>query len=173
LERTDATGSYTFAGLATGTYFVGTEIDGYFDELYDDLPCPTSCNVTAGTPISVTFGATATGIDFELGDPPDQPILTVTRAGVGTGTVTSAPAGIDCGADCSEPYPPGTVITLTAAADAGAAFTGWTGGGCSGTGTCVVALNIDTTVTATFDSALLFADGFESGNTSAWSSKVP
>ena len=31
--------------------------------------------------------------------------LTVTRAGSGTGTVTSTPAGINCGADCTEPYP--------------------------------------------------------------------
>ena len=33
LEFTDGTGSYTFAGLPTGTYFVRTDIDGYFDEL--------------------------------------------------------------------------------------------------------------------------------------------
>ena len=39
--------------------------------------------------------------------------LTVAKAGTGTGTVTSSPAGISCGADCSEPYSSGTVVTLT------------------------------------------------------------
>ena len=32
----------------------------------------------------------------------------------GTGTVTSRPAGIDCGTDCNEPYNQGTTVTLTA-----------------------------------------------------------
>ena len=41
--------------------------------------------------------------------------LVVTKAGTGTGTVTSAPAGISCGADCNELYPVGTMVTLTAA----------------------------------------------------------
>ncbi len=39
--------------------------------------------------------------------------LTVAKAGTGSGTVTSSPAGISCGADCSEPYNSGTVVTLT------------------------------------------------------------
>jgi hypothetical protein len=33
----------------------------------------------------------------------------------------------------------------------GSTFTGWSGGGCSGTGTCVVTLGADTTVTPTFE----------------------
>ncbi len=33
--------------------------------------------------------------------------LTVTKAGTGTGTVTSSPAGISCGADCSQAYASG------------------------------------------------------------------
>ena len=40
--------------------------------------------------------------------------LSVTKAGTGSGTVSSNPAGINCGADCSEAYSPGTVVTLTA-----------------------------------------------------------
>ena len=76
--------------------------------------------------------------------------LTVTKAGNGTGTVTSAPAGINCGATCSASFSSGTVVTLTATPGAGQNFTGWSGGGCSGTGTCVVTLNAATTVTATF-----------------------
>jgi len=40
--------------------------------------------------------------------------LTVTRAGTGSGTVTSSPAKIDCGATCSASFPSGTVVSLTA-----------------------------------------------------------
>jgi len=64
--------------------------------------------------------------------------------------VTSSPAGINCGATCSATYSSGTTVTLTAAAAGGSTFSGWSGGGCSGTGTCVVALNAATTVTASF-----------------------
>ena len=76
--------------------------------------------------------------------------LTVLKAGTGTGTVTSAPAGIDCGADCSESYTQGSVITLTPTPDAGSTFTGWSGA-CTGTGACVVTMNASQSVTATFD----------------------
>jgi hypothetical protein len=41
-------------------------------------------------------------------------------------------------------------VTLRAAADATCFFAGWSGGGCSGTGTCVVNLTADTTVDAAF-----------------------
>ena len=75
--------------------------------------------------------------------------LTVGRAGAGTGGVTSAPAGIDCGADCSEIYDSGTVVTLTATAGANSAFTGWTGA-CSGSGGCSVTMDAAKSVTATF-----------------------
>jgi hypothetical protein len=69
----------------------------------------------------------------------------------GLGTVTSdTPPGINCGGDCSEIYQEGVVVTLTASADPGFVFRGWSGGGCSGTGVCVVTINANTTVTATF-----------------------
>src|SRR5439155_21371057 len=62
--------------------------------------------------------------------------LTVSKAGTGTGTVTSAPAGITCGVTCSASFASGTAVTLTAAPAAGSTFSGWSGGGCSGTGPC-------------------------------------
>jgi hypothetical protein len=77
-------------------------------------------------------------------------VLTVATDGDGDGTVTSDPAGIDCGLDCTEEYPPTTGVTLTATASTGSAFTGWSGGGCSGTGTCVVSMATSQSVTATF-----------------------
>jgi len=82
--------------------------------------------------------------------PPSPVVLTVARAGNGTGRVSSTPFGIHCGPDCSESYAPGTVVTLTASAVAKSQFVGWSGGGCSGTGTCTVTLTAATAVTATF-----------------------
>jgi hypothetical protein len=75
--------------------------------------------------------------------------LTVIKDGAGTGTVTSDPAGIDCGSTCSAGM--GGVVTLTATPDTMSSFTGWTGEGCSGTGTCVVTMDAAKTVTATFE----------------------
>ena len=76
--------------------------------------------------------------------------LAVTREGTGSGTVTSSPAGIDCGAACSATYDSGTVVTLTATPATGSTFEGWTGGGCAGTGTCTVTVTANTTVSARF-----------------------
>jgi Protein of unknown function (DUF1566)/Divergent InlB B-repeat domain len=76
--------------------------------------------------------------------------LTVATAGSGLGTVTSTPAGISCGSDCTETYTSGTVVTLAAAPSATSTFSGWSGAGCSGTGTCVVTMSQAQSVTATF-----------------------
>jgi subtilisin family serine protease len=102
------------------------------------------CSGTGTCALSTT--ATVTAI-FNL--PAPAPLtVTVNKNGTGTGTVTSTPAGINCGADCTEAYPGGARVTLTATTDAGSVFTGWNGGGCAGAGLCVVSTNA--TVTATF-----------------------
>jgi hypothetical protein len=67
----------------------------------------------------------------------------------GSGTVTSSPSGINCGATCSASYPSGTGVTLTAAPASGYIFTGWSDA-CSGTGSCVVTMSAAETVTAMF-----------------------
>jgi hypothetical protein len=88
-------------------------------------------------------------------------ILTVLKNGVGNGLVTSDKSGISCGNDCVESYPNGDVITLTAAGMAGSEFSGWSGGGCSGAGSCIVTLTSDTTVTATFASTFVLDEDFD------------
>ncbi len=75
--------------------------------------------------------------------------LTAATAGAGSGTITSSPAGIDCGSDCTQSYNDGTSVTLTASPAAGSAFTGWSGA-CSGSGTCTVTMSEARSVTATF-----------------------
>lgn len=76
--------------------------------------------------------------------------LTVTLTGDGEGTVTSDPAGIECGGACRSEHEAGTVVDLTAEPAAGSRFSGWAGP-CSGTGICRVTLDLAVTVTARFD----------------------
>jgi subtilisin family serine protease len=75
--------------------------------------------------------------------------VTANKAGTGSGLVTSTSSAINCGNTCFAQFPLGTSATLTAQANAGSTFGGWSGGGCSGTGACT--LSADATVTATFD----------------------
>jgi Carboxypeptidase regulatory-like domain len=80
---TDVSGAYTATGLATGSYYVRTWVGGYMNALYRDVPCPYGCAVTKGDPVSVTAGATTSGIDFAL-----------THGGHISGTVTDAETGL-------------------------------------------------------------------------------
>lgn len=76
--------------------------------------------------------------------------LTITKAGTGSGTVTSSPAGVDCGSTCSAEYASGTSVTLTAASASGSTFAGWSGA-CSGSSTtCTVSMSQAQSVQATF-----------------------
>lgn len=86
-----------------------------------------------------------------LGYAPDR-LLTVILPGVGSGTVISTPAGIDCGSDCLQDYGVGTPVTLTATADAGSSFASWTTGPCTGSAntSCAFPLNADTIASARF-----------------------
>ena len=81
---------------------------------------------------------------------PTMRTLTVVKQGGGSGTVTSSPVGISCGATCSSSFTDGTSVTLSAAPSSGSNFAGWDGEGCSGTGTCIVSMTAARDVTATF-----------------------
>src|SRR5438552_3471830 len=104
------------------------------------------CDTVSGSSCTVTMNASrSVTATFNT----QRFTLTVAEAGTGSGTVTSSPAGIDCGTSCSADYASGTLVTLTAAASAGSTFTGWSGG-CSGTGDCMVSLTANAAVTASF-----------------------
>ncbi|HRH78758.1 MAG TPA: hypothetical protein PK129_15535, partial [Cellvibrionaceae bacterium] len=75
--------------------------------------------------------------------------LRVMKQGIGSGTVTSTTAGINCGADCDEPYAAGLTITLNATPAAGSMFAGWEGD-CAGLGSCVVNTSLARSVRAQF-----------------------
>jgi len=64
--------------------------------------------------------------------------LTVKKAGNGEGTLTSTPAGIDCGSECTAEFRQGEAVELKAEAKAGSEFAGWSTisgdpGTCTGT----------------------------------------
>ncbi len=63
----------------------------------------------------------------------EQPMITlaVSTSGDGSGKVTSSPAGINCGSDCTEDYLSFTKVTLTATPTSGSSFAGWSGA-CAG-----------------------------------------
>jgi hypothetical protein len=76
--------------------------------------------------------------------------LTVSKTGTGSGTVTSTPLGIDCGATCSFDFAENTPVTLTTAPAAGSVFSGWSGA-CTGLGDCSVTMSEAKSVNASFD----------------------
>jgi len=76
--------------------------------------------------------------------------LTVTLAGGGTGSVNDTNYHIICPSTCSAAYDQGSQVVLVADPDSGSTFAGWSGAGCSGTQSCIVTMNSDETVTATF-----------------------
>jgi hypothetical protein len=101
-----------------------------------------SCQVTMDGPRDVTAS-------FDPA-PPSTHTLTVAKDGDGTGTVTSDPAGIDCGEDCTEEYEEGTLVTLTATPGEDSVFDAWSDPACETTDPCQVTIEDATTVTATF-----------------------
>jgi List-Bact-rpt repeat protein len=82
-------------------------------------------------------------------------VLTVEKGGTGSGRVKSESAPkIDCGSICSGTAYGGAVVTLTATADPGSIFTGWSRS-CTGKADCVVSMTQDRSVKATFAKATL------------------
>jgi glucose/arabinose dehydrogenase len=78
--------------------------------------------------------------------------LSVATAGIGSGTVTSAPPGIMCGsggADCAESYLDQTVVNLTPVEDLDSLFAGWSGDVDCNDGAAT--MTSDHSCTATFD----------------------
>ncbi|MBI4914594.1 MAG: fibronectin type III domain-containing protein, partial [Acidobacteria bacterium] len=129
-----STPSLSVTGLAAGTAY-------YFVVVTRTDPHVNNSN-TVRSELTATIPGTTTG---------SVATLSVNRNGTGDGTVTSNPAGIDCGDTCSFQFPPLSAVTLTAVTLPGSAFVGWSGD-CTGVlPTCQVTMGGDRSVLATFD----------------------
>src|SRR5579864_9507317 len=83
-----------------------------------------------------------------------SPALTVTFAGNGSGTVTSSPTGLSCSSPnaCLAQFASGSLVTLTAAPNAGSLFGSWVGCDTPNTANpCDVTMTTNRTVTLTFN----------------------
>jgi hypothetical protein len=109
------------------------------------------CELSALNAIMHRFASTAAVIlaaAFLFAFPAGAVTLKVMKTGLGAGTITSNPAGIDCGATCDGTYSSPVFITLTAIPAAGSAFSGWSGD-CSGM-ICTVTMSADRSLRAEF-----------------------
>jgi len=112
---------------------LGNFTDGYCsDDEEDLLTSDVTFPVAAGETYMIQIGGY---VDPDApGDTPESGTLhvsitalgTLTTSTTGSGTVTSDVAGISCGADCTEDYPSGTRLRLTATAAPGFGFDRWT-----------------------------------------------
>ena len=91
-------------------------------------------------------------VEVQPGSEPASFVLTASVAG--DGTIISDPRGIECLLDCDQPYLAGTSVTLSIIPQPGFQFESWNGD-CSGSGECMVTMNGDRSVGATFEPATL------------------
>jgi len=135
------------ATLPSNAAAPGAPFGGTLYPVLSSVSCagPGSCNAGGSYVDSAGYSQA-----FHLGTIPPLFTLKISKTGSGAGTVTSSPVGISCGSTCSHRYPSGTLVTLTAKAAVGSTFAGWSGSGCSGTGTCRVKMIAAKSVTATF-----------------------
>ena len=104
---------------------------------------PEAGDVSVTLTVSSPYDSAFTSETITVIPKPNQAILNVILVPGGGGTVTRDPDQVA--------YDFGTEVTLTAVPNTGYTFGGWSGGGCSGTGTCIVIMDEDTTVTANFN----------------------
>jgi hypothetical protein len=136
-----STGMLTATGFACGGSLISATVNTNAD----------GSGVSSSGAI-VTGYMTANVVCFTGNGGGNEPTLTVNFAGLGVGTVTSAPLNLSCASTagtCVGSFPAGTSVTLTATAIPPSTFAGWSGG-CVGAA-CTIVLQQDTSVIATFN----------------------
>jgi hypothetical protein len=129
-----------------GTHVVLTESPGAGSE-FAGWETPQCDESTATTCEVVIDGDEAVAASFvPMTKPKPEYTLTVEISGSGSGLITCNDTA------CAASYPEGEEVSFTAVPLAGSSFSGWSGGGCSGTGTCKVTIEEDTTIIAKFSS---------------------
>lgn len=145
--------STIYAGTTTSGVFRSRDAGTTWEPFSEGL---TSLSVTALALWSATaFAGTEAG-GVAVRDLP-QVSLNVKRGSMrggglilGSGTIASTPAGIDCGLDCSEQYAEGTEVRLTATPGQGSTFHHWEGCDSAEGRVCTVRLTTNRLVSAIF-----------------------
>jgi hypothetical protein len=88
-------------------------------------------------------------VNFTVSTSPSTNYTLSVTAATG-GTVADNLSRISCPSTCSASYASGTSVTLTPTTLAGYQFSGWVGGGCTGTGNCTITMTAAQTTTAVF-----------------------
>lgn len=92
--------------------------------------------------------------------PPSTPYTLTAGVSSGDGSIQSFPTGLSCGSSgCSASYPAGQVVQITAIPADGQSLKGWSGD-CSGVGPCVVTMDSDRTVSASFGAGQTYSGDF-------------
>lgn len=120
------------------------DLDGTDDSYRDENVVPgrqytyrlTAINVSGSSPPATV----TTTVQPSVG-------VTLTVVVTGPGSVSSTPAGINCGSDCTQSYPQVAIVTLSATALSSSRFDGW-GGSCAGTAP-IVTITVDANRTCT------------------------
>lgn len=136
---------HPFSGVQTGNYWSSTTN-------VSQTTAAWFLNASIGYLASINKSNTYAVLPVRGGQAgPFSPLaLTVTKAGNGTGKVTASSGALTwLKGTAKAGFSAGSTVTLTAAADSGSTFTGWSGA-CSGTGTCALTMSGDQSVTATF-----------------------
>jgi hypothetical protein len=145
---TNVAGYMLYYGTSSGTYTqsidVGNVTNYTVGNLRDGLTY-----YFAATAYNLAKNQSQFSNEVSKTTPSQQYLLVVNKPGTGTGMVSGT--GINCGDICLSFYNPGVTVTLSAKADVGSSFFGWSGGECNGTGLCTIAMNKATTITATFN----------------------
>ncbi len=147
-EGSEFTGWTISGGQNFGNLFEGCQAEEGEEELNPEMweNCLAYTSASAGEDVTVTATFTAEA------PPTPEFALTVAPEGSGSGTVVSNPAGIECGATCTNEFEENTKVTLTASPSAGSAFVSWKGcekGGVNGR-QCTVTMDKAKTVNAKF-----------------------
>ncbi len=147
-----ATCSWTYAS-GTSVVLTATAASGSTFAGWSGSGCTGTgtCTVTmtGATSVTASFNSTSSfALDVSV-------VVQATATGSASGRVVSNPAGIDCGADCSERYSSGTVVTLTPIPGTGSVFAGWTGSSDCKDGSVTMNANKSCTANFALNQALL------------------
>ena len=170
------TGTDTEDGALSGSSLVWTSsVDGQIGTgtffTYSNLSTGTHTITLTATDSEGAVGSDSVSVSITVVPISVFHTLTVNKNGTGTGMVLSLDGGINCGIDCTEDYVEGMEVTLSTTQDADSAFAGWLGGGCGGTGDCIITMGSDIEVTATFNKIIWST--FNLPDTGQWQDSTP